>query len=289
MTVVTADDKTVWIWDVPTSRHRSVIRATDDELSFVDVSPDGTRVVTVGEDDPSTAKVWDRDRTDKPATALRHGGTVRSAEFDPAGTRIVTHELRTAFHVWAADTGREACPPVASDDSGYALYRAQFDPTGHRLAVPRERGFAVVELASGKVLTDVALGGAGTATNRVRFGLDGRVVAVTTWDWVAHGPVQVFDAVTGDRQKTFGAGIIDCQIAPGGRWALCLPVRRSPADLPQLWDLSNNRLSMVFARAGEGPRAAPRMSPDGSLLLVESDPGVTSVWRLPQGKPATRP
>ena len=155
-TVLTAGGQEVRLWDVATSRLRSSTTVAAKKVDFAELSPDGAQFVTVVREDMGTAAVWHAGEA-RASALLRHRGAAISAEFDPTGRWVVTHEFGTAFRVWAADTGREACPPIASDDDCHTPYRAQFDPSGKRLVVPLAQGYQVIDVKTGRVLSKAQL------------------------------------------------------------------------------------------------------------------------------------
>lgn len=173
-TVFTAGGNEVRFWDVATSKLVSMTAIAGERLALADASADGTRFVTVGLDELDTVRVWHAGAA-RAVALLRHKFPVLSAEFDPSGGRIVTHERVGTFHVWDAETGRAVCPPITGDDESFrdGPYQARFDPVGRRLVVPRKRGFAVADLATGRVLAEGHWPDDQAETARVRFGGDG--------------------------------------------------------------------------------------------------------------------
>jgi len=278
--VLTADDQKVRLWDVPSSKLLAEVQATHSYLRTIDINPDGTRFVAIDEGDIETAAVWQAGRT-QPRFSARQQGLLTSAEFDPTGTYIVTHAYSKAFAIWTADAGQAVCPPIESDDRSWLCCRAQFDSTGRRLVLPQDRGFTLIETSTGKLLSNVTLAGSAHA-DRVRFSGDGKKLAVTTSN---PGPVQIYDAAAGKWVRELGSDVFDCQISPEGRWALCTPLHRTLADVPQLWDIGTGREVQSFAHGG----SVAWMSPDGTVILVMSGKDKTEVWGLRRGTPETRP
>lgn len=283
---ITADGKTIFtaggpevrLWDVTTSKLRTVVKADDKDISFFDSSRDGTRFLTVGQDD-SMLSVWDAGRS--PPTRryqLRFGTSIISAQFDPTGTYIACSEFGGRFRLLRADTGRDVWPPLETHPNQFssAPYSAQFDPSGKRLAVPLNGGFRVLECNSGRTLTE-ARWDPDIDTNGIRFSPDGSLLVITAFHWhgLADGPAEVFDAATGRRVHEIGACVMTCEISPDDRLALCNNGRNSG---PELFDLQTGaRVQKVPATDPTGLGAM--ISPDWQTMLVGWPGDTISVWR----------
>lgn len=285
--VFTAGKTEVRLWDVATSTLRSATRVADDRLSLADVSPDGTRFVTVGSAVARTVEVWVAGR-EEPALTLPHESYVLSAEFDPTGRWILTHEygpLPSVFHVWSADTGREVCKPIPFGDESDSTepYRARFDPAGGRVALLLPHTVAVVEVATGKMVT-AERSPDKWAPRSARFSGDGRKVVVTTKTWGDTGPVRVFDAATGVLLQSLGTGISLCEVSHDGRWVLCSPTARGTTQVAELWDAAAGAKVQLFPHSEKGEGTSASMSPDGATIAVyfrsyATREHVTDIWK----------
>ena len=279
--VFTADRKAIRLWDVATSKLRSTIKVMDEKLLYrVDFSADGTRFTTIVKDEHAVA-VW-RTGDARPTLLLPHERGPSSAVFDPTGTRIITDD--GLFHVFATDSGREICPPIGSDNEYFSEVKVRFDSSGHRLLVPQGHGFTLIDLPTGKTLTDVKI--ADPKVDKVydvQFSVDDTKISVTTvGGMLVDGPARIYDAATGKFEREIGSAVVECKIGPGGRWILCRPPGERPLEL---WDLAGGVKVQTFPKGN-----AHHLSPDGSFILFESGgiPGsLLEVWRLKPGLPTT--
>jgi WD40 repeat protein len=267
--VFTADKKEIRIWDVATSTVRASIKVTDTLLASVAFNADGTRFATIPRDDEHTVSVW-RTGDAVPTLLLRHERQPGSAVFDTTGTRIVTDD--GAFHIFATDSGREIGPPIPTDTDSLRDIRARFDSSGRRLLVPQGRGFTLVDLTTGKTVTDVKLD---DRVSDVQFSVDGTQISATTEDLLgAYGPARIYDTTTGKFEREIGSDVAECEVGPGARWILCFPIRKKGAQSPELWDLASGVKVQTF------PETDVHLSPDGALILFKSERGLSEVWRL---------
>src|SRR5262249_38427479 len=80
----------VQVWDATTGAQVFAVPAYESCLGWLDISPDGRRLVAVGRDADSAVKVWDA-RTGRELLTL-HGHTqpVGSVAFSPDGQRIAS-------------------------------------------------------------------------------------------------------------------------------------------------------------------------------------------------------
>ena len=288
-TVFTTSRGEVRVWDVATSKLRSAVKADAKRLSFFDSSTDGRQFLTIS-DDLRTLTVWNNTAAE-PVKAFHvwHSDGLDSAQFDASGEYVVDNEFAGPFDLLRARTGREVCPPITTGDQRHmssAPYQAQFDPTGRRLAVPIPGGFRLLDSGSGKILAEPHWDPDVEAA-KISFSPDGSLVAVATFDWrvLECGEVFVFETATARRVSQFGHNIMNCQISPGGRLALCNHAKNAA---PELIDLHNGTRIQSFPDTHDGSHTAV-MSPNGQTILVGSDHKTISVWRLQHSHPATRP
>ncbi len=107
------------------SQDRGPIRRRD-AVTMIRFSPDGSQLVTAGEN----AKLWDI-RSGRMLRALRHSAAVNCVQFSRDGRKIVTASADQTAVVWDANTGQPLTPPLRHDDD---VFWAAFDPAGERVA-----------------------------------------------------------------------------------------------------------------------------------------------------------
>jgi WD40 repeat protein len=274
-TLLTASDSEVRIWDVTTGRLRSTTALSKRTLALVEFAADGRQFITIERDREDAGRLWRINNGAFTSTSLAAEAEADAAEFDPTGRWIVTHLWGEPFHVWSAETGHEVCPPIRSTDGWFRPYRARFDAAGRRLVVPQEDGFTVVDPQTWETVCRCRLEH-GDRTNRVVFNAAGTQIIVTALHELSPAPVRVFAADTGKLLQTFGQTAERCQLAAGGFPALCVPLLRTKAETPSVWDPGTDRLLQNLPHV-----VSPDVyvSGDGTTILLETEPGHTSVWR----------
>jgi WD40 repeat protein len=279
--VLTRDEREAILWDVATSRVRATVHVANGKLEFAEVSPDGSRVLTVESRDPFHVRVYAAGEgvLTVPQLRRRHEGenpAGLSAQFDPTGTRIVSalQSARTYKMHYADGSKRALGWTIDSNDRTSIDYIPKFDPRGGQFVIPNRENLEIWDCEGGERMIRSGFHKASMPLE-VFFSTDGsRISAVV--EQGGEPTCQVFDADTGKFQRSFAAGVTDCRlIGPGGRLAMCDSYE---ADRPaELWDVETGA---VLQRVGdEWLREA---SPDGVTLLFATPTKRTSLWRLRQ-------
>jgi WD40 repeat protein len=304
-------DGTVRTWDAASGRQTALIQAGA-PLWGVATSPDGSRVVSTGEE--GSATLW---ADGKPLAQLRgHEDTVHGPSFSRDGRLVLTASLDGTARIWDARDGR----PLAVLPHRATVFSAAFDPAARRVVTAGSDGTAIVWNAASGLATDV-LTGHRDWVNRATFSPDGSLIATASRDRTA----RIWDARTGDPRHVLRhrGGVGSVAFSPDGRRV----VTASADDTAAVWDVQSGRRlaqmeghqddvvravfspdgTLVATASGDntarlwdaatgGPIATfrghtdelgnPRFSPDGRRLLTSSDDGTARVWHVPQGTAA---
>jgi WD40 repeat protein len=276
-TLMTAGEGSVLVWDVATSTLRWRV-TSGGTLSLAEISPDGGTILTVVKEHFDEVAVWRQKSPGRPDMMLRHGNWAVSAEFDPTGTRVVTHEFLAGFRVWSADTGKEIGPMIRSSVNSSRRFLAKFDASGRLLVVPQRFGITVRDVATGKMILDTSWEeGQGRPIDVQFLGGDGRYVVVSVNEHVNPFPLRIYDVRTGAMERELPAARCTSSDT-SGRWALC--TFGSGVDArTELWDVKRGVEVQSFPRAAKGATLEGWISPDGSTILIEELPGKTAVLR----------
>lgn len=279
-TLMTVGGNAVRLWDVATSKPRAVAKVSGDGTAYADLNPAGTQFLTVPNDDTKVLTVWNTDAI-RPAFTVQHEGEIVWAGFSPDGKLIATDSLGVGVNVLAADTGQRTRPPIKTNLQDAFSHHPQFDITGERLLAPTATGFVIADPTADHILADEKaqvgfVEGAEFIVGDIKVAL--RLAPML-------GAIRIYDASTGKFERQLNA--FSCQADPAGRWAVGETV--GPDSTVAVWDLATGDRIQTLSKPIAGSLARVRMSPDGTLVLIETEPRVTTVWRSRQQKQAERP
>ncbi|MGH8930201.1 MAG: hypothetical protein ACRDZO_06080 [Egibacteraceae bacterium] len=302
------------------SHVRVVMLGHEDGIQDLDITPDGSAIVTASRD--NTARVWDVGTGQPLAELTGHEDRVNTAAFSPDGSRVVTASEDATARVWDARTGRRL---AVLDDHGDAVRTASFSPDGTAVVTASSDGIA--RLWNAHTGDQVASLGAVDASRPqtdpvldARFSPDG--THVVTADQA--GRVRVWDTRTGQQRaqldKHRESPVTKAVFSPDGqrvvtagkdshayvwRWQtrdeptdLFAPTFRKAFDV----DLSPDGLFVIIAwgkaatvyEAGTGQFVtelrghadsvkAARFSPDGTLIVTVGGDGRARLWEASNG------
>ena len=296
------------------SHVRVVMHGHEDGIQDLDISPDGSAVVTASRD--GTARVWAVGTGQSLTTLTGHDNRVRTAAFSPDGSRVVTASDDATAQVWDARTGRHLVTLRGHDD---AVTTASFSPDGTAVVTASSDETARVWNAqTGEPIAEMR-----PHTGSVldaRFSPDG--THVVTADRGGH--VRVWDARTGEQRAQLdnhrGSAVTKALFSADGqrivtagrgshayvwRWQ----TREEPIDLVEPTadgildvDFSPDRRFMVMAwgnaaavyeadtgrfvtelRGHTNSVKAARFSPDGTLIVTVGRDGRARLWDRSNG------
>ena len=301
--IVTADKKTVRIWDSGTGAKLRALQGHTDNVSAARFSPDGTLVVTASKD--GTARIWEVATGNQIVTFNSPLGAVTSASFSPSGkqvvitapaawvefrdiisgkiTRLPTEATFAAFSqdgrrvvtapetgyevsVWDTGTGRLL---TTLEGHNYTVSTAQFSPDGKRIVTAsRDRTSRVWDLESNN--KSIVLAGHQNVVNYASFSPDGTQVITASNDKTA----RIWDADTGKEiavlrghEAWLTSAVFSSdgkRIATAGSWE----------GTVRIWSARTNKMPIKLE--AKSPQTNLVFSRDGKYLLTDSDE--VQVW-----------
>ncbi|KDN40372.1 hypothetical protein RSAG8_08135, partial [Rhizoctonia solani AG-8 WAC10335] len=131
-------DKTIRLWDVNTRRQLGEPMKGDHSFFSIAFSPDAKLIASgcyspfLSDPSPSTVQLWDVERR-KPASGPFKGHTdwVRSVQFSPDGTRVVSGSNDKTIRVWDVERGITILGPLEGHTGG--VRSTAFSPDGSQI------------------------------------------------------------------------------------------------------------------------------------------------------------
>ncbi|HEY1376239.1 MAG TPA: sigma-70 family RNA polymerase sigma factor, partial [Gemmataceae bacterium] len=236
------------------------------QKSDVAFTPDGSKVVAVGED--TAAGVWDV-ATGRELCRLSGGGTSVGVAADGA-TATVVDAAKKAVTVYDLATGRATASRPVPDAGENGVYRVSAD--GRTVLIGQSRQVRLVDVAGGKetaIPCDVDIVWA------LALSPDGRALAAAR-NSIHDGRLRLVRVPTGEPvvpADGHGDGVLYLAFSPDGK----LVATSDWAGVTRLWDAATGRPLRQWT--GGGPL---RFTPDGRELA--SGGGTRRAWDVTTGR-----
>ncbi|MDJ0752143.1 MAG: protein kinase [Ardenticatenaceae bacterium] len=222
--------------------------------------PEGTQVVTVGED--HTVRIWDVATGELLRLWTAHGegnsggyffGIVDVA-YDPTGTRITTAGADGVAKVWDTNTGDEL---ISLEGHTAGLHTVDFSPNGRYIATGSDSGDGTARVWDALSGETVHILDQGNRVWGVAFSPDSRLLATSG----SGGIVKLWDLETGEEIFTLpshNATVGSVNFTEDGSQLIT-----SGGDFTRVWDVANGEEIKTIASSS---RFKVVMTPDGRFL-----------------------
>lgn len=275
----------VSFWDARTGRRagKDISHEKKWRIEVVSFSPDGTRVLTGGND--RTAQLWDfaaRARLGKP---MRHGWPVLTGSFSPDGRTILTGSIDRTARLWSADTQEPKGAPFLHDDwvmkcvfsrDGASFLSVCHDGTVRLWDVPGTRG---------------RVRAIGRARGIVFLSEDGRRFAAdhgqSLWTMDPRSSISIHDTMDGKmigEHLRFAGDLAGVAFGPKDERVTVA----TQAGGFLIWDLAGGAGAVKFRWHDDAVHRAV-FSPDGNRIVSFSNDGSARLWDAATGDPIGRP
>jgi WD40 repeat protein len=275
--ILTACDRTVYVWDANTRQLRPPPLLHDAEVRHAAFSPDGQRIVTSSAD--NTARVWDAQKGTLLAPVLRHDHAGDYPVLFSADSRhLVTVQYENPGAVEVRAWALNRTPPIRSLEGKPTAFYATFSPNSRQLLtvslrVQHDGATARVwDASSGKALT-APIGPVtyGNGAMYAEFSPDGkRFLAGAT-----PNSAQVWEVTTGKPASpplTHQGAVMHAAFDPDGRGVVTASLDKTA----QVWDAVTGQSLLRLQHEQAVLHAG--FSPDGRIIVTAAEDDTARVW-----------
>jgi WD40 repeat protein/serine/threonine protein kinase/tetratricopeptide (TPR) repeat protein len=310
--ILTLSPKMLEVWDTQTCQSQAKLFKSGELIAGADFSPDGARILTVdmivstntrtltrfradgtrvaAKKGEWLARVWDAHNGQPLGEPMRHGDSMRAAQFSHDGTRVVTASEDNTARVWDAQSGLPLTEPLRHAD---AVNDAEFSPDGKWVVTASDDNTARVWDAQSGQPQPKALKHA-NRVHSAQFSPDGLRILTATMD----NTLRVWDAQTGqpltepwkhgnsvvDSGNINESGAVSVQFSPDGTRI----VTASADNAAQVWEAQTSPPPKNPLKHGDWVLFA-QFSPDGTRIVTASKDHTARVWDAQTGQPVTPP
>ena len=251
-------------------RQRPLVLAHRDAPTWVEFSPDGSRLLTASKTAP-TGSVWSTDGRLLHELAGHQDG-VLMATFDPAGALVATAGRDSSARIFSAKDGAL----LVTLPHPRPVVWVAFSPAGDRLATACMDGHLRLYTREGAPVAELA---AGAAINHLSWSPSGDRLATAGAD----GRARVWDAGSRQLVRTLdapgGGELHRAEFAPAGELLATGStdgtVRLHPLDGERTTRVLSGHIAVVNDLA---------FSPDGALVITASADATARLWRVESGE-----
>jgi len=276
-----SDDDTIKVWDVNSGAEVMTLRGHPGGVSAIALSPDGTRIASVGRRD-KTIKVWDMSTGNEMSTLRGHSERVFSIVFSPDGKRIFSASYyNNEIKAW------DPTPAVNRDKlrlyaGGYMANQVAFSPDGKCIAAASGKRGATgsIRLYDTHSGADImTLLGHKAKVRSIAFSPDGRQIVSGGNNTV----LRIWNVATGTVEKTLTGhedGVNSVAFSPDGRRV----VSGSDDKTIKIWNTATGDLEKTLT-GDENVVYSVTFSPDGKRIVSGGNGGSLRVWDALSGTP----
>ena len=261
-----------WLYDVATSRELALLTGHTDDVISVVFSPDGAKLVSVGDWVDGTAKLWDIP-TGKNLATFTDTEPIRIAALSPDGTSLAAgseNDNLGRITLWDIET--QTITATFQEDMSSILSLA-FSPDGKTLASGSYDG--KIKIWDVRTRQNRSLAGHADAVRSLAYSPDGtKIVSAGGYD---DNTIKLWDAATGNHIRTMStSAIISVAFSPDGT-KLASGEGYYQSGRVKLWDVATGKRIATFLGHTSGVRSVA-FSPDSTKIVSGSRDNTIKLW-----------
>jgi WD40 repeat protein len=273
------EDLRGWEWDrLNYIRDESVssLHTHKDRLRRVILSPEGNRIITVGDKD-NTIKVWDLATGEELKRLQGHENIINALAVSPDGRHIASGSDDKTIKLWDAQTGTEVMTLHGHQAPVYAL---AFSPDGKQIASGSYSNDATIILWDAQTgAKQITLRGHGGEIYALAFSPDGKRIVSGSGDDM----IKLWDAQAGAELTTtlmeHDRWVRSVAFSPDGKKI----VSGSSDRTIKVWDSETGTL-LSTVRGHVEPVLSVVFGPDGNIIASGGGDNTVRVWDADNGE-----
>ena len=253
------------LWDI--NRQTSKSGMHDEQIRFVNVSPDGSHVLSASDD--GIVRIWDATDASLVSTIKADCVQFKSVVFNPSGSKILSASIDKTVSVWDKATGEKICSVGKLD---YLIKSAVYSPCGSTFLTLHNEVVQVwnadcnhvADLATEDEFDDVG------EFVSASYSPDGLMIVTSSTDYTS----RVWCALTGALKATF---LHEDEVASASFSSDNRYVITSSLDCTaKLWDVDTSTLVHTFNHKDKVCCAV--FSPDDKFVVTLTSNNIATIW-----------
>jgi WD40 repeat protein/MinD-like ATPase involved in chromosome partitioning or flagellar assembly len=258
-----------FLWDTRSGKQVRRFRGHQFRINACCFSPDGNAILTVSDD--NMAVLWDVHSRDIVRFFEGNSAEILACAFSPDGNTVLTAGDDGIALLWDRHSGK-----LIQRFEGHSgsIYSCAFSPDGNTIITSGKESTARLwDTRSGEIIRSFEHYSGWIRT--CRFSPDGKTVITANDVGIAH----LWDTASGKEIRQFeghGNAMLACTFSPEGNTLLTA----GSENTAQLWNVHSGEEIWRIKADSDSPMLTCAFSPDGNFILTGSSDGMARLWNI---------